>query len=157
MSKQKDKKFSDFGTYSYSDAKLLLDNFIEGGVRFNFSENSEELKNVSPLIAAYGGTFGQGAGTAIYIHPDDIELAMEIRGRVFNLKYSAAEDDKMYDDIVKTKDEFPKCPKCSSVSIIYDSVSYRNVLMQLVVTFMPWRWKEKKWHCFDCLHTWEGK
>ena len=74
-----------FGTYSNSDARLLLDAFVKEGIAYTLNVDTMGIQNQSALYAANGGPFGRGAGIAIGVHVDDCDEAMTIRDRVLKI------------------------------------------------------------------------
>jgi hypothetical protein len=74
-----------FGTYSNTDAQLLLDAFVKGDIAYTLNVDKMPLADMSAFHAANGGTFGAGVGIAIGVHTDDCDRAMEIRQRVLKI------------------------------------------------------------------------
>lgn len=77
--------FEFFGTYPNSDARVLLDAFVQEGVEFTLNGDKMGAAGMTAAQAAHGGTFGAGVGIAIGVQVEDIERAMEIRQRVFRI------------------------------------------------------------------------
>jgi hypothetical protein len=74
-----------FGTYANHDARRLMDAFVDAEVDFTLDADKMGIGTMSAVEAAYGGTFGAGAGIAIGIHTDDVERAMALRQKVLNI------------------------------------------------------------------------
>ncbi len=75
-----------FGLYSSSTAKLILDAFVKNEINFDINIDDSRIKNMTPLQAAYGGTFGQGAGIAISVSSDDLDEARRIQQQVLKIE-----------------------------------------------------------------------
>ena len=73
------------GTYPNSDARSLLDAFVEAGIRFTLDLDKMGIESMSPVQAAFGGTFGAGVGITIGVHLDDLEKAMRIQEKVMKI------------------------------------------------------------------------
>ena len=86
MSDQDSEKYEHFGTYQNWEAKQLLNAFDQENIRFDFAEDAREMKNAGKFMAQSGGTFGAGVGLAIYVHPQDVERAVAVRGRIFKIE-----------------------------------------------------------------------
>ena len=71
-----------FGSYENWEARRLLDAFTAAPVRFGFSPRPEAS---DPLLVTGHGSYGRHAGLRIFVHPDDVSLASEIRTRVFKI------------------------------------------------------------------------
>jgi len=75
-----DSDFVDFGTYSPSEARHLLDAFVMHGIRFDLA-----VANKLPPPSRYG-RFGVDAGVSVAIHRDDAEAAARLRADVFKVQ-----------------------------------------------------------------------
>ncbi len=142
-----DGRFLHIGSYPYNDVKLLLDCFVEEGVSFGFSPKGDSKAPRS------GGCCG--GGTPVFVHPDDLDRALEIRQRVLKIEAVASWEEPLEEEPAAAEDDYTRCPKCDSIDVLYDSFSYHHSVMHFLIAFMPWKWKYKKWYCRKCWHVWE--
>jgi hypothetical protein len=59
------------GRYNVKEANRLLPRLESSEVRFYVEMDDTDIKEMSPHIAAHGGTFGQGVDLQLYVHQDD--------------------------------------------------------------------------------------
>jgi hypothetical protein len=72
------------GSFPNSDAKALLKEFEEKGIRYDDGIDSSQIKGMDVGQAVWGGgTFGCGAHVTITVHEEDLELADELQRKVF--------------------------------------------------------------------------
>ena len=128
------------GSFPTRDARTLLDALSAQDIRFE-------------MAPARCGC-GQGIGVAVHI--DDHDRAAKIQTELFPSAETTMEEE-VPPEPMNPEDDFHRCPKCSSVEVLYDSFSWREELhTQFLIFAMPWLWKEKKWHCRHCKNTWEA-
>ena len=86
MTDKSDDQYENFGVYPNCDAKLILDAFVANNISFDIHIDDSEIKKMSPVRAAYGGTYGQGVGIAISVHVNDINKAMIIQRQALKIE-----------------------------------------------------------------------
>lgn len=77
-------EFTDFGPYTTSDAKILIEGFSKANIRYDLEP--KQLHVMTPFQALVGGSFGQAPGTFIAVHRDDFEKADEIQKNTLHLE-----------------------------------------------------------------------
>jgi hypothetical protein len=85
MSTPRPDLYQAFGSYSTSDARRLLDAFVEADVDFAIDMERKAGVDLDPGTAAFGGGFGGGPDIAIGVHIDDVPRATHIRSRVLKI------------------------------------------------------------------------
>jgi hypothetical protein len=73
------------GTYANSDARTLLEAFMGAGIDYTLDIDKIGLENMSPVQAAFGGTYGAGVGIAIGVQIDDLDEAISIQQQVLKI------------------------------------------------------------------------
>ena len=86
MTENTNDRYEYFGIYPNFDAKLILDAFVKNNINFDIHVDDSQIREMHPLQAAYGGTFGQGVGIAVLVHVDDIDEAMRIQQQVLKIE-----------------------------------------------------------------------
>jgi hypothetical protein len=73
-----DDPFSLFTTLPVSDARTLLAQFEEAGIRFELAPERSQVEGTDAFIASQGGSFGAAEQMQIFTHRDDAEAVERI-------------------------------------------------------------------------------
>jgi hypothetical protein len=70
------------GTYPPYDARVVLEAFLDAGVRCSLDPG----KNTGDQATAFGASYGGTSGVTIGVHTEDLERAISIRNRVLKIE-----------------------------------------------------------------------
>ena len=85
MNEQSHDNYESIGTYTNSDARVLLDAYEHEKVRFLVAVDDSLLKGMDPVTARFG-RYGQGTGVAISVLKEDREKAFRICHNVLKIE-----------------------------------------------------------------------
>jgi hypothetical protein len=80
-----DLDFIPIGSYIPADADLLLGVFQKNNIRCDAVVDDQDLQQMTPFQAAYGGKFGSGIMLRISVAPIDLDLAIALREKTFGI------------------------------------------------------------------------
>jgi hypothetical protein len=70
------------GTYPPYDARLVLEAFLDAGVRYALDPGKSE----GDQAVVFGASYGGACGVTIGVHKEDLERAISIRNRVLKIE-----------------------------------------------------------------------
>jgi hypothetical protein len=72
--------FRSLGKFNVADAEELLGKFERADLRFEINRDDSPMRQMNPIMAAFGGYAGTARMIEIFVHPGDEAKAVEILG-----------------------------------------------------------------------------